>query len=393
METTIELPEVIKKPKDKAIHFAGLNAFRFLAASLVVLVHVEEIRKVLGVTRFSLGVSGTMGGLSVTFFFVLSGFLITFLLLKEKDSFSTIEVKKFYWRRVLRIWPLYYLIIFIAFAIINNYTLFPELADKSVYEKAPANILLYITLLPNVAWINGLQIIYANQLWSVGVEEQFYLVWPLIVKKLTPVKILYFMIGLVGFFVLVRNAAAFLENHPLLPVSHEVLGFINSYLTVTRISCMAIGGIGAYFYFYKPSIIDTLISSTIVDVVVISLVICLGIKNIYIPYVMHEAYSILFCYIILSASCKSSSILRFENSMWRWLGNLSYGIYMWHMVVLSIVLLGIKRWAIHDSFQLDILLYAGVLLLTIVVSWLSYNYIEKPFLRMKKRFVVVKSKA
>jgi peptidoglycan/LPS O-acetylase OafA/YrhL len=328
MSTILADTELVKKTHDKPVHFAGLNAFRFLAAALVVLVHVEETRKQLGKVDFSLGVSDAMGGLSVTFFFVLSGFLITFLLLKEKLSFETIAIKKFYWRRVLRIWPLYYLITFIAFALLNNTHLFPEFADKTVYEKAPANILLYIALLPNLAWISGLQIIYANQLWSVGVEEQFYLFWPLIVKKITPDKVLHFMVGLIVFFVVVRNAAAFLDHHSYLPFSHEVLGFVNSYLTVTRISCMAVGGIGAYFYFYKPDIIATLISSTTVDVLAVALIVYLGATNKYIPYVMYEAYSALFCYIILSASCKTSSILKFENRFWRWLGSVNSRWYV-----------------------------------------------------------------
>jgi peptidoglycan/LPS O-acetylase OafA/YrhL len=341
----------------KAIHFEGLNAFRFFAASLVVLVHAQGTRKDLGNFSFSLGISDAMGGLSVTFFFVLSGFLITYLLLKEKADNKTIAVKKFYWRRVLRIWPLYYLIVFIAFALLNNTSLLPSIADRTVYEKAPTNILLYLTLLPNIAWIIGSQIIYANQLWSVGVEEQFYLFWPLVVKKLKPTGVLYFMIGLILFFITVRNGAAFLERRHIAVVPLNTLGFINSYLTVTRISCMAVGGIGAYFYFYKPQLVARLLSSTIIDVLVIALVLFLGAKNVYIPYIMHEAYSVMFCYIILSASCKSSSVLKLENSTWRWLGNLSYGIYMWHMVVLAVVLVLIKKADIHTAWHLDVLLY------------------------------------
>jgi peptidoglycan/LPS O-acetylase OafA/YrhL len=66
---------------------------------------------------------------------------------------------------------------------------------------------------------------------------------------------------------------------------------------------------------------------------------------------------------------------------------------MWHMVILFFVLLIIKKASIHAGWQLNLLLYIGVLAATIFVSWISYNYIEKPFLRLKKQFVVVKSKA
>src|SRR3989304_1319871 len=99
-------------------HFANHTPLRFIAAYLVVIFHVEETRKMFGLpnlTRFSLF---TNGPLAVTFFFVLSGFLITYLLLRESEQSHRIDVARFYLRRILRIWPLYFLIVFVGLVLI-----------------------------------------------------------------------------------------------------------------------------------------------------------------------------------------------------------------------------------------------------------------------------------
>lgn len=95
-------------------YFKGLNALRFFAASLVVLHHTATIGKKDGL--FDLCDWGLFrnGANAVNFFFVLSGFLITYLLLKEHDQTGTISIKQFYLRRVRRIWPLYFLLIIIG---------------------------------------------------------------------------------------------------------------------------------------------------------------------------------------------------------------------------------------------------------------------------------------
>ena len=328
--------------------------------------------------------------MAVTFFFVLSGFLITYLLLAEKETFGTIAVKKFYWRRILRIWPLYYLIIFLAFVLLNNPTVFPSIAGSEVYKHAPTNLLLYLFLLPNVAWVSGLQIMFANQLWSVGVEEQFYLVWPVLMKSFSKRNILLCMLCIVSGFVVVRNGAAFMGSHHMGNVAF--LSYLGNLMTATRMGCMAIGGSGAYAFYFYPELTRRFISSTVVDVAVAALVVGLVYSGKFIPYIQDEVYGFLFCYIILSSSCKKGSVLRLENKLWSFLGKLSYGVYMWHMIVLGLLLAFIKSSHVLSPAMEDGLLYITTLPLTILVAWLSYNYIEKPFLKRKKQYVLVNSR-
>ena len=95
-------------------YFRGLNSLRFFAAFLVVLQHAESIRHDKGLpSLIHLGIFNN-GAEAVSFFFVLSGFLITYLLLKERKDTNETSIKRFYIKRVFRIWPLYFLLVFIG---------------------------------------------------------------------------------------------------------------------------------------------------------------------------------------------------------------------------------------------------------------------------------------
>ncbi len=122
--------------ENNKVYFPGLNGLRFYAAFAVVITHIELIKSFQGYPTFWVENSGNnltlrsiiqkfvfeLGSLGVYFFFVLSGFLITYLLLVEKAKTKTVAVKKFYVRRILRIWPLYYLIVILGFFVIPYFT-------------------------------------------------------------------------------------------------------------------------------------------------------------------------------------------------------------------------------------------------------------------------------
>jgi len=165
------------------IYFPSLNGIRFFAALLVIIDHLELVKGYFGIkVNWSEAFSSHLGSSGVTIFFVLSGFLITFLLLKEKEI-KAINVKHFYIRRVLRIWPLYYLILIVSFFIIPQIDFFnvPNYGDKSE-SFICSTFLTYLFLLANVGFVFFPTIAFANVLWSVAVEEQFYLIWPIVIK-------------------------------------------------------------------------------------------------------------------------------------------------------------------------------------------------------------------
>src|SRR5712692_1492145 len=105
------------------VHFPGLNGLRFFAALAVCASHVELLKQYLGYpSAYDRPAVYEVGRLSVTFFFVLSGYLITYLLLIEKQATGTISLRDFYVRRILRIWPLYYLLMGLSFFVVPRIT-------------------------------------------------------------------------------------------------------------------------------------------------------------------------------------------------------------------------------------------------------------------------------
>src|ERR1700679_371071 len=109
--------EVIQeKSMGNALYFPNLNGLRFIAALAVIIHHAEAFRWIFGLPNAwrTVPAIGHLGDFGVVLFFVLSGFLITYLLLEEERVHGRIEVGRFYVRRALRIWPLYYLFVALA---------------------------------------------------------------------------------------------------------------------------------------------------------------------------------------------------------------------------------------------------------------------------------------
>src|SRR5258705_2482475 len=174
-------PQAILDNQKQKIFFPNLDGLRFFSFLIVFLSHIfatdKENIKSQPWFKFFKGRLFSDGDLGVSFFFVLSGFLITYLLLKEKEIAKKIHVKSFYIRRALRIWPLYYFSVFFGFV------LFPFL--KAYFGQVPdetANPVLCSLFLNNFdKIINGPpDSSVLGVLWSVAIEEQFYLVWPLL---------------------------------------------------------------------------------------------------------------------------------------------------------------------------------------------------------------------
>ncbi len=139
-------------------HFKQLDGLRFVAVFLVLIIHFATI----------IGMHFSAGYYGVELFFVISGFLITTILLKTEEPFG-IAYKKFIGRRTLRIFPIYYLTIFILFIIGNKYVheyliYCLTYTYNYIYFKVPVNSI--------------------SHFWSLGVEEQFYLFWPFLILSL-----------------------------------------------------------------------------------------------------------------------------------------------------------------------------------------------------------------
>src|SRR4026208_162751 len=114
----------ISEPTER-VYFPNLNGLRFIAALLVIMQHIEQIKSMYGIAnRWSSPFMQVIGEQGVSLFFVLSGFLITYLMLEEEKKTGTIQIRNFYRRRILRIWPLYFLIGFLALAVLSRIPFF-----------------------------------------------------------------------------------------------------------------------------------------------------------------------------------------------------------------------------------------------------------------------------
>ena len=369
----------------KSIYFPGLNTIRFLAAFIVIINHVESNKKHLGLPNYCYVESiNIMGRLGVILFFVLSGFLITYLLLVEKEKFNTIDIKKFYIRRILRIWPLYYLMLILSLFLlpnINGLEINHWLAKSEITFPL---ILFCIFFLPNWVLYAYPPIPYFAQAWSVGVEEQFYFMWPFLLKKFKNI-----------FFLLLIIIATYLSIKLILfPIIKFKFHYWNSNIKNLKlfwddflIDTMAIGGLFAYAYF-KQSKVLVFFYHPITQSIAYALMIYLFFTGIKIPYVKSEVFALLFGILILNVSTNKKAYSKWFNlPLFDYLGKISYGIYMYHTLC---IVLTIKIMVKLNVFN-NMWLYIISITTSIGISALSYEYFEKYFLARKSKFAKIQS--
>lgn len=357
-------------------YFPGLNGIRALAASLVILWHTDEFAYLFGLPSYGYGETG-MAGCAVTLFFVLSGFLITYLLLKEKDKYGTVAVGKFYGRRILRIWPVYYL------AVLGGCLFFHQLAT----EKGPPAgqswlaYSLYIFLMPNVAYAFGLGVRSIKPLWSVGVEEQFYLVWPWLVKKSRHLlgTLFFILFAVVGLKIVLR----FAENGPFYQL-----------IRLTAIDSMAIGGIGGWMVHRKHPWLAYVYSRAAQVFGWCFLGACILYRPLQITSLLDsELHALVFVVLILNVSTNPATLVRLENPLANFLGRISYGLYVYHMPLLCILgqVLGPVVQPLQPAWARLGLVILIVYASSVSLAWLSYTVMESRFLAYKARLAKVPS--
>jgi peptidoglycan/LPS O-acetylase OafA/YrhL len=361
------------------IYFPNLNGLRFIASFLVIIHHIEQIKSISKIDNYweAIPFVRIIGKLGVVLFFVLSGFLITYLLLAEEYFFKNISIRKFYMRRILRIWPLYFLIIFLAFFVLPNIDIFtfPGYGKDVIYSNLLLKLFLYVIFFPNLV-LTLLGIVpYASHTWSIGTEEQYYLVWPIILKYFKKYRIILMLFIILSYLALDKILSTHYSD--ILPYKNVVKAFWSSF----NIDCMAIGGIYAILLFQKSKILK-LLQNNIVFYLTLILVVFLMLKGVYIPYIQYEFYSVLFGIIILNFATNEKIQISLENRVLNYLGNISYGLYMYHPIGIVLAL------AITSSinFITNWLLYPLSFALTIIIAGLSYKYYETFFLKFKTKF-------
>lgn len=356
--------------KGSGIYFPGLNGLRAIAALSVLIGHTFQIDfGNWGIPQINLPLFSE----GVTMFFVISGFLITYLLLVEKNDYQTVNVGKFYLRRILRIWPIYYAYILISIVVL--------LLCHRQQEIFVGNLWYYIFFAANIPflWNGGLPLIV--HLWSIGVEEQFYLFWPWIVKHTK--------------IILLSSIIIFFIWASLKYGSWFILGnksLVYRFFSVTRFQCMMVGAIGAVLYHKNNRHFVNIFANKFTQVVLWMVLILYGVLKAFLPAIFVSGIVSILSLGLIIGQITSKGIIRLENPFFDFVGKISYGIYVIHPLLIFLLS---KLWLSANigwpSWIQYVCIYLGVTGCTIALAYFSYTYFEKKILRFKSKFTVVKS--
>ena len=370
---------------NRKISFPNLDGLRFFAFLSVFLFHSfytddDNIKhnSYFGFLRHL----ADFGDHGVSLFFVLSGFLITYLLLNEKDLLGRVNVPAFYMRRILRIWPLYFVIVFVGFVV------YPWLKSRfGVHAEAdPSEPIYFFFFLSNFNNIlHDINTPTLRLLWSVSIEEQFYLVWPMLVA-FTPRRFMGWL-----FIGIILSSATFRYLH----LDQDRVLHLH---TLSVISDMAVGGGFAWLCYTCPAFVATIGHLPKIAVMAIY---CLGFSFIYfrtpllaIPFYQgldRLVLSLFFAFIILEQNFALHSFFKLSN--WRfptYWGTYTYGLYCWHCLALLAAYQISHRLGFNNTvFGAVVIDNVLGLVISLLVSWISYQLYEKHFLKLKHRFAYV----
>ena len=315
------------------------------------------------------------GAYGVDLFFALSAYLITSLLLRERAATGALDLRGFYVRRILRIWPLY--LAFVAFAAI-----FAALVPG---QHLPMKYVVGYSLLAG-NWIYafyGLPASFATPLWTVSIEEQFYLAWPLALRKASVHTMAAIAVGLLA----AANAWRIWLAVTAAPVERI------EYNTFTRLDPIALGILIALFGHKLPSFtrmqrVMLLCGSAATWVAVFAFTVTFDASTVttWRMAVGHPFTALASVAVLLSVLGAQHGFLR--NQTLLYLGKISYGLYVLHefahFCAMRIVPASTPGMVLAQSI-------VG-LALTIALAAASYRWLESPFLRLKERFAHVQSR-
>ena len=338
----------------------SLNGLRAISIFIVIFSHVNIVNfsgTLAHNTRF---LDGQFG---VTVFFIISGFLITTLLMSEEERTGMISLQNFYLKRIIRIFPVYFILL----------AVYGLLQSLGILHFTTVSWLTSLTYTKNFHWNSDWE---TGHLWSLSIEEQFYLFWPLIFIywKKYRTKFAFFIVVLSPVF-------------RILGTRHQHLGF-DQFSIFQR--CDAIMW-GCIFAMYHKDILSYIQRVTVNKkwMSVLPFVFLASIDTfvqVNYLYNLHLGFLIvpignitgtLGCIaiatiIIISIHCKDNLWFNFLNTrLLNYIGTLSYSLYIWQQVFFS------HKLGMFSSIPLN-------LLMIFIVANCSYYFIEKPFLKMKK---------
>jgi peptidoglycan/LPS O-acetylase OafA/YrhL len=378
---------------DTKIYFPGLNGLRCIAAFMVIIGHIEWLKKCSGLSNLEyIPFIEGLADNGVTLFFVLSGFLITYLLLSEKKLSGSIHIKHFFMRRILRIWPLYYVILLLSFFVFPLFIPYPGLGVQGMHAFHFNQFVLYFFLFPNVSNVLISVSTFANPLWSLGVEEQFYFIWPFVLTHCKKY-LLSFLTLFSVLLIIFRKLFFLLRDNLEEGWIQKAFGLAAQVLQALPFECMCIGAMAAVVLFQQQTRLLQIIYSRWFQLL-LYLLLLLSLLYNYQNHLStkHIINSLLFAALILNIASNKKSFLKLNNPIADFLGKISYGMYLFHFSIVCAVIAFVQPF-IQSPILFNMIVYGLVALCTISVSYVSYRYFESPFLKRKLKYSMVQSAA
>lgn len=375
MSKTVTTP--IERP-----FFNNLNGLRFVGALTVLIFHCFTLqREIWGnffngtIFHFVFSVA-SKGHLGVNLFFVLSGFLITYLLLHEFARTGKINILNYLLRRFLRIWPLYFLVVLFGFF------LFPKLPYGIVTIHEFWRFALFLSNFDEI--IHGMndKINFLSATWSVSIEEQFYLVWGFLLGLIPFKKSFSFP---VFFVVIILGSIVF----------RSFYWFDSRIIYFHTFSVMSDLGIGGFIGFlaFKGKIqssFERVKKWQWIVFYLISTLLILGSNSIFEGSLIafeRTVIGIIFAIVILEQVYAKNSFYKIDKIPYFFSsGELTYGFYMFHCILIYYWSNFFKTHGFTDHLWQFLVYVVLVFFSTYVVAWISLHYFERPILGLKKYF-------
>ena len=311
------------------------------------------------------------GAFGLDLFFALSAYLITELLLREHRSRGSFSVTNFYIRRALRIWPLYFT--FLALTVFVIPTILPRENFGTIY------IASFAFFVGNwVCATKGIPFSVAGPLWSISVEEQFYIGWPLLLR--------FFGINRIKQLAIAMLALAFVTRIVLVLYGVKHPGVWCN--TLARLDPIALGAILAFFLRGRSPQINNVLRVVLCAAAfgswwLIARYLSQDGTSSVATYALSGLASVLLLMAVLRGEARLLSIRPFSWLVY--LGRISYGLYVFHLFALAMMMgvLFVPGLGIPISYEFRVLFS---FLLTVALASTSYALLEQPFLKLKERF-------
>ena len=363
---------------------AGLDGLRAIAFLIVFFFHTRNL---------------PFGWLGVQLFFVLSGFLITDILLRMKEKLPRREFfTKFYGRRFLRIFPLYYFYLILLTALIF---LLPVLDLKGLRTEISAKFFNQIW----VATFYAYDFFHASSffvrshffthLWSLSVEEQFYLIWPLLIFLTPREKFKQLCFTAIGLGFIFRLAITLIYRTQLFPFLLTDPQQAVNVLPFSHLDAFAFGAYISRFELPRPRLQLLALTVTVPAIGLLTDFLSKGTVTLALGYDLpmtgfykevwgYTLLNYLFAVLIYCVARTNFLTGILESAPLRYLGKISYGLYVYHYGIIAIIVALFRKYDIDYSLRSP-QMFVVSMSATLLIATLSFYLLEKPIINLKDR--------